>query len=363
MPLPCRHFRPASITLNLELSTITGTRAMSGSAAIRLRNSTIARSESSRPSSMLTSMTWAPFSTCWRATTTASSRRPSRISFLNCAEPVTLVRSPTLMKLLSGVICSGSRPLSRVWRGSALMRPAPRRRLHERGQRARRIRRHGLGDRGDVRRRGAAAAADQVEQAGLGELAQHRGHVLGRFVVAAERVGQAGVGMGADVGVGDLGEHVDVRAQVLGAERAVQADRQRLRMPQRVPERLGGLAGQRAAGGVGDRAGDHHRQARAARVERFLDREQRGLGIERVEHGLDHQHVGAAVDQAVGGFAIGHAQFVEGDRAEARAVHVGAQRGGAAGRAEHADDEARTAGSSRLRRHRRRRGPGARRFR
>ena len=37
MPLPCRHFRPASITLNFELSTITGTRAMSGSAAIRLR--------------------------------------------------------------------------------------------------------------------------------------------------------------------------------------------------------------------------------------------------------------------------------------------------------------------------------------
>ncbi len=35
MPLPCKHFRPASITLNFELSTITGTRAMSGSAAMR----------------------------------------------------------------------------------------------------------------------------------------------------------------------------------------------------------------------------------------------------------------------------------------------------------------------------------------
>ena len=41
-PLPCRHFRPASITSNFEESTITGTRAMSGSAATRLRNSTIA---------------------------------------------------------------------------------------------------------------------------------------------------------------------------------------------------------------------------------------------------------------------------------------------------------------------------------
>jgi 5-methyltetrahydrofolate--homocysteine methyltransferase len=35
---------------------------------------------------------------------------------LNCALPVTLVRSPMLMKLLSGVICSGSRPLRRVLR-------------------------------------------------------------------------------------------------------------------------------------------------------------------------------------------------------------------------------------------------------
>ena len=70
--LPCRHLRPASITENLEESTITGTRAMSGSAAIRLRNVTIAFSESSRPSSMLTSMIWAPFSTWSRAIASAA---------------------------------------------------------------------------------------------------------------------------------------------------------------------------------------------------------------------------------------------------------------------------------------------------
>ena len=35
--LPCTHFRPASMIANLEESIITGTRAMSGSAAIRLR--------------------------------------------------------------------------------------------------------------------------------------------------------------------------------------------------------------------------------------------------------------------------------------------------------------------------------------
>ena len=40
--LPCTHFRPASMIANLEESIITGTRAMSGSLAIRLRNVTIA---------------------------------------------------------------------------------------------------------------------------------------------------------------------------------------------------------------------------------------------------------------------------------------------------------------------------------
>ena len=69
--LPDTHLRPASITLHFELSIMIGTRAMSGSAAISLRKVVIASTASSRPSSMLTSITCAPFSTCCRATSTA----------------------------------------------------------------------------------------------------------------------------------------------------------------------------------------------------------------------------------------------------------------------------------------------------
>jgi hypothetical protein len=50
-----------------------GARAMSGSLATRCRKRTMAASPSSMPSSMLMSMTWAPASTCWRATARASS--------------------------------------------------------------------------------------------------------------------------------------------------------------------------------------------------------------------------------------------------------------------------------------------------
>ena len=56
---------------NLDESTITGTREISGSAAIRLRNFLIAASPSSMASSMLTSMIWAPLATWSRAMSNA----------------------------------------------------------------------------------------------------------------------------------------------------------------------------------------------------------------------------------------------------------------------------------------------------
>src|SRR5690606_12656375 len=59
--------------------------------------------------------------------------------------------------------------------------------------------------------------------------------------------------------------------------------------------------------------------------------------------GLDHDGVGAAVDQALDRLAVGSAQLVEAGVAEAGIVDVRADRGGAAGRAEHADHEARPA--------------------
>ena len=61
------------MTDHFELSTMIGTREMSGSEAIKFKKRTIAASESSMLSSMLTSMICAPFSTCCRATASASS--------------------------------------------------------------------------------------------------------------------------------------------------------------------------------------------------------------------------------------------------------------------------------------------------
>ncbi len=75
----------------------------------------------------------------------------------------------------------------------------------------------------------------------------------------------------------------------------------------------------------------------------FGDGVERGLGVQRVEDGLDQQDIDAAFEQAARLFGIGRLQIVEGDRAEAGIVHVGRDRGGAVGRPERTGDEARAA--------------------
>ena len=205
---------------------------------------------------------------------------------------------------------------------------------------------HGAGDRGDVRGRGAAAAADDVDQAGLRELAQQRCRVLGALVVAGlrQRIGQSGIRVRTDVGIGNARQFLDVRPHQFGAEGAVEAERERTDVSQRVPERGRRLSGEGASALVGDGPGDHHRQALAGFLEPGIDGEQRSFGVQRVEHGLDQQQVDAALDQPAQCFVVGGDEFAEADVARARVVHVGRDRGGAGGRSEHAGDEARARG-------------------
>ena len=105
-------------------------------------------------------------------------------------------------------------------------------------------------DLGDVGRRRAAAAADDVDHAGLGELAEQPGGLGRGLVVATERVGQPGVRVAGDERVGQPGQLGHVRAHLGRAERAVHPDDQRVRVRDRAPERLDRLPGQRASAEV-----------------------------------------------------------------------------------------------------------------
>ena len=68
----------------------------------------------------------------------------------------------------------------------------------------------------DMRRSGAATTANDVEEALLGPFSDLLSHGLGGLVVLAEFIRQAGVGMGRDMGVGDVRQFLDVLAQLLG---------------------------------------------------------------------------------------------------------------------------------------------------
>ena len=236
-----------------------------------------------------------------------------------------LVRSPTLTKRLSSVIENGSRPESRI-AGSDGRHRAPG------GAR------HGRGDGRDVLRGGAAAAADQVDEAGLGELADHRRGLLGRLVVLAERVGQTGVGIAGDEGVGDPAHLGDVGPHLGRAQGTVQPDRQRPDVAHRRPERLGHLPRQRPAGRVGDGPGDDHRPTAAVLLEQRLDGEDRRLGVEGVEDRLDDEEVGTAVDQASAGVGVRRDELVVGHVAGAGVVDVGRDGRGAGGGAQGSGD-------------------------
>src|SRR4051812_45699846 len=88
------HFSPASSTVHLDESSITGTREISGSEAMRLRNFTIVASPSISASSTLMSMTLAPLSTCCFAIARHASQSPAFRALANLGDPVIFVRSP-----------------------------------------------------------------------------------------------------------------------------------------------------------------------------------------------------------------------------------------------------------------------------
>ena len=205
------------------------------------------------------------------------------------------------------------------------------------------MRRAGLRDGLDVRRRGAAAAADHVDEASLREFADKARHIFRALVVLAEFVRQARVRIGTDQRIRHAADIGDMRAQVFRAERTVEADGERIGVLHRIPERFRHLARQQAARFVGDGAGNHHRHVDAARRGDLRDGIERSLGVQRVEDGFHKENVRAAVEQAVDLFAIGDAQIVEGHRAVTGVGDVRRDRCGAVGRAERAGDKARLA--------------------
>ena len=181
---------------------------------------------------------------------------------------------------------------------------------------------HGVAHGGDVLRRGAAAAADDVEKSRLGPLADLRRHGVGIQIVFTEGVRQTGVRVRGNVAFRNARQLLHVLAQLVRAQRAVQAEGERVGVAQGVIKRFGGLAGQGTAGGIGDGAGNHDRQVNAQRLELLFHRVNRGLGVESVEYRFNQDQIGTAFHQRSGRFTVGNNQLVKGDITKRRVVDV-----------------------------------------
>ena len=198
-------------------------------------------------------------------------------------EPVTLVRSPTLTKSVSGPMSSGSRPARRVrrstpgtWRGGRPRTAAAMAAMCS-GRRA-------------------AAAAHDVEDARRSASSPSTEEVsAGRLVVAAEGVRQAGVRIERDVRVGDAGQLLRVRPQLRRAPRAqlrpTASGRAWRTLFQKAPTVWPeSVRPERSVIVPLTMSGSREAQLLPER----LDGEDGGLGVERVVDGLDEQQVGAA---------------------------------------------------------------------
>src|SRR6476660_7829689 len=99
--------------------------------------------------------------------------------------------------------------------------------------------------------RGAAATADDIDEASRRKLAQQAGHEFRTLVVATKLVRKAGIRIGAHESVGQAGDLGDMGAHFLGAERTIEPDRERRGMVYRVPERRRSLARQQTPRAIG----------------------------------------------------------------------------------------------------------------
>ncbi len=146
--------------------------------------------------------------------------------------------------------------------------------------------------------------------------------------------------MDRDEIVRDLGELLEVGPELAGAQGAVEAEGEGLGVPQRVVEGLGGLPGKRPSRGIGDCSGDHDRDAQLKLVLDLLHGIDGCLGVQRVEDGLNHEDVRAALQKRPCLLGVALSELVKGYVPRARILHVRRYRGGAPGRPQDAGDKA-----------------------
>ena len=172
-------------------------------------------------------------------------------------------------------------------------------------------------------RRIPATTAKNVDLAAVGPLANEAGGCVRKLVIFAQLIRQARIGISHQKRICDAGQQLHMRAQLISAEAAIEANCHWLCVPHRIPECLYRVPRQVASGQVCQRERNHQRYVFAALCLQLFHRHDRGFAVERVEHRLDQDKVRAAFDQCSGLFTVNVLHFIKGDFAKARVFDIG----------------------------------------
>ena len=141
---------------------------------------------------------------------------------------------------------------------------------------------HGFRNRRNVLRRIATAAADEIHEAIVGEIAEVFPHVCREQIEArgGQRIRQAGIRIAGNERVRLLREVCQKGPHQVWSQRAIQPDGKGMHMRHRIPKRLPSLRGNHRFPAQAHRSGNDDRKLHAIFHEHFLHRHQRRLGIE-----------------------------------------------------------------------------------
>ena len=147
--------------------------------------------------------------------------------------------------------------------------------------------------------RRAATSAYDVHQPFVDVFPYLRSHRLGRFVIAAQAVGQSGVGIGTYIIRCMMCQLLYERLHLVSTERAVQTYRENRITAHAGKHGVKRLSAQRASGKVAHRDAEHYRQV-ASRAALHLHRGvYRSLRVQRVKHGLNEHSVRPTLFQSL----------------------------------------------------------------
>ena len=170
-----------------------------------------------------------------------------------------------------------------------------------------------------------AASSNDVDQP-FGDKGSHLlEHDVGSLVVLPECVGQTGIGMCANVTRCLVCKQSQCREHVVGTERAVESNAENGRMLYAGEECLHGLTGKQPACLVADSDAEHERDVGSPALSGNLIGMYGSLAVERVEDGLKHDGIYAAVHEHTYLLEVSLLHLVVCHGTHCRIAHVGAE--------------------------------------